>query len=446
MFASFTYSVSFTRCFFNGRYISSSVSTFLDKYILRKRVTLESLLPVFLYTNYTRFIFEPPIFTSHDAFMYSKRYFTFYGTAILAYKRNTEMSHFDTSRAANRFYLSHNVKKIQLNIRRKVSHNSIRSVQISRVTQTRLFKRIRRIFRIRRRGYRFFRRRRRFMLRKRKKEYRQKEYKRILFPVSLRTSRVVRSSYFSGLYLKYSRDYKIPSKTRNCFRILPDYHDYNKLKIFGITRDYHVRSVNTPFINSCNFNSYYIGSSSFQEPHFLPGIQRFFFTGGRLCSSVSFLFSKYISKKVPNLSNNTQALLFRLEDELSVKRRGMSRNRLFRMYDRLAVRKAKSLLELKARERNSKHTTQYEQTTKYNKKDIQTINYIKHNRARRRYYMNRRRRRNRTRSRKWRRYRPIANRTYRFKRKRGTLSPSTVVLKLLRKLKKKKFRRYRRRR
>lgn len=93
--------------------------------------------------------------------MYSKRYFTFYGTAILAYKRNTEMSHFDTYRAANRFYLSHNVKKIQRNIRRKVSHNSIRSVQLSRVTQTRLFNLIRRMFRKKGRRLRFYRRRRR---------------------------------------------------------------------------------------------------------------------------------------------------------------------------------------------------------------------------------------------------------------------------------------------
>jgi hypothetical protein len=88
------------------------------------------------------------MFTNPDVFMYSKRYFTFYGTAILAYKRNTEMSHFDTSREANRFYLSHNVNKIQQNIRKHVSHNSIRSVQLSRVKQTIFVKRIRRVFRL----------------------------------------------------------------------------------------------------------------------------------------------------------------------------------------------------------------------------------------------------------------------------------------------------------
>lgn len=148
VFASFTYSAAFTRCFFNDLYISGSVSTFLDRYSQRKRITLESLLPVFLYTNYTRFILEPPMFTNPDVFMYSKRYFTFYGTAILAYKRNTEMSHFDTSREANRFYLSHNVNKIQQNIRKHVSHNSIRSVQLSRVKQTIFVKRIRRVFRL----------------------------------------------------------------------------------------------------------------------------------------------------------------------------------------------------------------------------------------------------------------------------------------------------------
>lgn len=262
-------------------------------------------------------------------------------------------------------------------------------------------------------------RRRRLMLMRKARKH---KYNRTVLPVSLRTSRVVRTSllYFYTLYRKYYKYYKIPSQTRSRFRIRPDNNDYSKLKIFGMTRDYYVRSVNTPLMNSrhVQFNSYYTGSSSFQEPHFFPGVQRFFFTGGRLCSSVSFLFSKDIIKSVPKFSNSAQALLFRLDDERAVATRGIrarrSMKRLFSGYDSFAAREARFILSctlrgsLRAEKRRrtfsyrlripyipgikSKQKNNYSKQNKYNSIQHNNNNKMKRSIRRLQYKYRRRRR------------------------------------------------------
>ena len=121
------------------------------------------LLPVYLYTNFTRFVLNTQFFTKPDAFLYSKRYFTFYGTAMLAYKRIVEMANYDTTLVTRRTSLLHNVKRIQNNIRRNVSHNSVLSMHRSRIAHNRLFYRLNNIFRsnVKRLARRRYRNRRR---------------------------------------------------------------------------------------------------------------------------------------------------------------------------------------------------------------------------------------------------------------------------------------------
>lgn len=65
-------------------------------------------------------------------FMFSKRFFTFYSTALLVYKRNSESSRLSS------------LKQVQP----RVTHRSksMRSIHVGRVTQSRLFFRIMRVF------------------------------------------------------------------------------------------------------------------------------------------------------------------------------------------------------------------------------------------------------------------------------------------------------------
>lgn len=81
------------------------------------------------------------------------------------------------------------------------------------------------------------------------------------------------------------------------------------------TRDYYVRFNKTHFVKSRFFgeSSFTTGSASFKEPHFFPGVSRTDLTGGRVCSSFSFIFSKNVIANSTALSNNTLSLLYRLD-------------------------------------------------------------------------------------------------------------------------------------
>jgi len=158
--------------------------------------------------------------------------------------------------------------------------------------------------------------------------------KRTVLPVSFRTSRISRSTlcrHYNAFYLKYSNSYKIPSKRRFLFSVRTVSGNYAKSKLFGATRDYYVRSARA------GSTSFYTGSGSFQEPHFFPGVNRYVFTGGRLCSS--FLFSNDLRKRVP-----VPALLFRLGAEQSynhLRRTAIRRKKLLRASFRSALWKAR---------------------------------------------------------------------------------------------------------
>ena len=65
-------------------------------------------------------------------FMFSKRFFTFYSTALLAYKRNSESS------------ILSSFKQVKHRVTHKIK--SMRSIHVSRITQSRLFFRIMRVF------------------------------------------------------------------------------------------------------------------------------------------------------------------------------------------------------------------------------------------------------------------------------------------------------------
>jgi hypothetical protein len=123
----------FSRCFFSTLFLSSLICTSIS---VRAVHTYMYMLPVFFYTFFTR-VHNTPFFTETDISLFSKRFFTFYSTALLAYKRNSEMYSSD---------MRLNIQQIKHHIRENVTHNSVRSLRIGSVTQSRLFKRIAYVF------------------------------------------------------------------------------------------------------------------------------------------------------------------------------------------------------------------------------------------------------------------------------------------------------------
>jgi hypothetical protein len=237
LFALFTYNSVITRHFYNGKYISGSVNT---NAAISSRRLFAKMLPVFFYTNFTRFVFETPFFAKPDAFLYSKRYFSFYSTAILVYKRNNEMSAFNKNRLSYRLGLLNNVKRIKKHIQESVTQNSIRSVRKCGTKQARLLSRFHHIFRStirRKRRKRMFFRRRRFykyaklmglvrrrsralwmrkrFLRKRLRRF-SRPNKRVLSPVSLHTYNPLSTSYIENSFINTSHAFAACSRYFEC--------------------------------------------------------------------------------------------------------------------------------------------------------------------------------------------------------------------------------------
>jgi hypothetical protein len=131
----------FSRNVFSTLFLFRRISTSL---YFKAVQTCTYMLPVFFFYFFPRLVNNPPFFTEPDISLLSKRFFTLYSTALLAYKRNSEM--YSSSMLPK-------IKQLKHHIRNNVKHNSVRSLRIGSIMQSMLFKRIASIFKRKRKRY-----------------------------------------------------------------------------------------------------------------------------------------------------------------------------------------------------------------------------------------------------------------------------------------------------